>query len=177
MSNEIATKTAGALALQMDEGELMQVLHYDPETGVFTRLRASSHAKPGPITAKPHKHNGYIEFWILGRLVKAHRLAFIFMTGSPPVGSVDHVDGDRANNRWANLRDVTNQVNCENRRSANANNKTGLLGVKHHKRTGRFEARIRSDGELKYIGIYDTAEAAHAAYLSTKRTTHKGCTI
>ena len=159
------------------ESELLEVLQYDPGTGVFTRLRPSSHAKAGPINAKPHKYRGYIEFWVLGRLVKAHRLAFVFMTGSPPAGSVDHIDGDRSNNRWENLRDVSNQVNSENRRSANANNRTGLLGVKHHKSTGHFEARIRTNGEQKYLGIYDTAEAAHAAYLTAKRNLHEGCTI
>lgn len=155
----------------MDREELAKYISYDPETGVFTRLLASSHAKPGPIDNRINV-KGYLEFWILGKLVRAHRLAFYIMTGKWPNHQIDHIDGDKTNNRWSNLRDVTNRTNCENKKTKNNNNTSGFLGVSARK--GGFEARIGVGGKLMYLGVYATGELAHAAYLEAKAKYHKG---
>lgn len=161
----------------MNAEALRASLHYDSETGVFTRKVAASHARVGDVAGTVHKKRGYVEFWVLGELVKAHRVAVLWMTGAPPLGQVDHINGDRSDNRWSNLRVVDNKTNSENRTRANKNNQTGLLGVKWHASKGKFESRIRCDGKLKYLGIFETAQQAHDAYLSAKRSHHTGCTI
>jgi hypothetical protein len=100
----------------------------------------------------------------------------LYVHGAWPLGVVDHKDGDRANNAIGNLRDVPNKTNCENRRAANKNNAIGLLGVRRHT-SGKYEARIRVDGQLMYLGLHLDAETAHAAYLAAKRIHHEGNTL
>ena len=106
-----------------------------------------------------------------------HRLAFLYMTGRFPRDGVDHINGRRADNKWANLREASKIINGQNRRKSNTNSGTGLLGAHFHKCTGKFCAAIRVDGKTKHIGVYETAIAAHAAYIKEKRRLHHGCTI
>jgi hypothetical protein len=90
---------------------------------------------------------------------------------------IDHRDTCRTNNRLANLRDATRSVNAQNLRAARSNNSScGLLGVTWNR--GRWTAQISPPGGPRtYIGRFDTAEQAHAAYLDAKRRLHAGCTL
>jgi hypothetical protein len=81
--------------------------------------------------------------------------------------------GVRSDNRLENLREVSQQVNCQNRRKAHG--VSGLLGAHPHQ--GRFSSSIRYGGKNHYLGIFDTAEEAHAAYLEAKRKHHEGSTL
>lgn len=154
---------------------LRAAVTYDPLTGEFRRLVSSSHAKAGDA-ADCVNARGYIEFNVLGRLHRAHRLAWLYVYGEWPAGDIDHKNRDKTDNRIANLRVVTNRVNSENRSDANSNSSTGLLGVRR-RRNGTFEARIGVGGHLLYLGVHVTAEQAHAAYLSAKRINHLGSII
>lgn len=109
----------------------------------------------------------------------AHRLAWVHVHGSWPAGDIDHINGDKLDNRIANLRDVTRSVNKENMRSARGDNKVGLLGVhvRRQNTTRPYVASIRVSGKLIHLGAHNTPEAAHAAYLEAKRRLHSGCTI
>ena len=155
---------------------LRELLHYDPETGVFTRLisRQGLRAQVGDVAGSKNSH-GYIGISVDGRLYRAHRLAWLFMRGGWPTGDIDHIDGDRANNRFDNLRDVSTSVNMQNQRRAQPRNASGYLGVTRH--GNRFEASIKLDGVNRYIGSYATPEEAHASYMAEKRRLHPGCTI
>lgn len=159
-----------------DAERVRAALDYDPETGRFTRKVPSSRMKVGDVAGSLHK-KGYLTFWVLGRHMRANRVAWLHYYGEWPAGQVDHIDGDRANNAIRNLRVVDNRTNSENRKRANKNNARGLLGVSFHKRTGKFQARIRVDGRLIYLGLHDTPEVAHVAYLGAKRSNHKGSTL
>lgn len=112
---------------------------------------------------------------IAGKEYVQHRLAWLYMHGRWPSGDIDHINGNRSDNRFSNLRDVATQTNSENRRCAQKNNKAGLLGVT--KRRNGYEARIRVLGRLIYLGLYDTPERAHEVFLQAKRERHAGCTI
>ena len=93
---------------------------------------------------------------------------------------VDHINGNRGDNRLCNLRDVSRKINTQNRKSASINNSCGLLGVSEHKgvgKSGRFVAGIYIEGKRKHLGVFDTAQQAHEAYLTAKRKYHEGCTI
>jgi hypothetical protein len=118
---------------------------------------------------------GYISIEIDGRSYLAHRVAWLHAKGSWPNGVVDHINGDCADNRLTNLRDVSRFVNMQNRRRASSNSKSGLLGACPS--GGKFRSTITVAGKTVNLGDYDTAEAAHLAYISAKRDMHQGCTI
>lgn len=149
---------------------LRELLHYDTDTGVFTwKVRAAPHRPAGSLAGSRH-WEGYLRIKIEEREYLAHRLAFLYMKGAWPRNQVDHMDGNRANNRWSNLRDVTPTANMQNIRVARPHSSVGLLGVTRQK--GRFVARIRVGSDRKYLGGFDTAEEAHAAYVEAKRRFH-----
>lgn len=153
---------------------LRELLHYDPSTGVFTR-RVAAGRQPAGSVAGNSDGEGYLKLDIERRTYKAHRLAWLYVKGEWPINDIDHKDGNRVNNSIANLRDVTRQVNLQNRRRAQSNNKCGVLGVSFV--AGRYMASIQSAGRFKYLGRFLTAEEAHAAYLDAKRRLHEGCTL
>lgn len=140
---------------------LREVLHYDPDTGVFTwrsgpaQGRVAGWLETGPRT-------GYIRIEIDGRAYMAHRLAYLYVTGEWP-SRLDHIDNDKTNNRFANLRIATASQNAANRRKPR-NNSSGYKGVSFYKKTGKWVAYIRHNYRHKTLGYFDTPEAAHAAY-------------
>ena len=154
---------------------LRGILAYNADTGVFTRLiSASSNAKAGDVAGSKNSE-GYLVIRVLGRLHKAHRLAWVHANGTWPVGQIDHIDGIRDNNALANLRDVSHSVNAQNVRRATSNSTHGFMGAT---RSGkRWTAQIRVDGKSCHIGSYDTAEEASAAYVKAKRLMHPGSVI
>lgn len=154
---------------------LRQELHYEPSTGQFTRVVACPGMRAGS-PAGNMRENGYVRICVDQRDYRAHRLAWLYMTGEWPEQDVDHINGNRSDNRWLNLRSATRAVNCQNRRKAHSNNKsTGILGVS--KDRGRFAANIFIDGKKLYLGRYRTADEAEAVYLQAKRKHHPGCTL
>lgn len=168
-------------AFAADVAELRRVLEYDSGTGQFKwRARISLRVRVGGIAGEP-RHNGYLVITVFGSRIPAHRLAWIYVYGAHPVNDIDHIDGDRVNNAIGNLRDVTRQLNLQNLKAAQSNSSTGFLGVSPHRRradgTTKFVARIGHARQKKYIGVFDTPEAAHAAYLTAKRRLHEGCTL
>lgn len=154
-------------------GRLKELLRYDPSTGQFVwRVKLARKIVVGTI-AGCTRSDGYVIIKIEGVNYFAHRLAWFYMTGAWPEKDVDHKVGK--SNRWTNIRAVTRTVNMQNMRHARITNKTGLLGVDRHR--DRFKATIRVDGERRYLGTFDTADAAHKAYVEAKRQLHLGCTI
>ena len=155
----------------MNIEELRRVYAYCPNTGGFCRVRNGKLVSTGWLDAR-----GYVVLaGIKGRNVKAHRLAWALTTGSWPIGEIDHVNGIRNDNRIVNLRVVDRQTNTQNIRRAHSRNKIGLLGVSEQ--SGRFKARIAVAGKHTHLGTFDTAEAAHAAYVAAKSVLHKGSTL
>lgn len=148
------------------------VLLYDSESGLFTwPLGRERKTQIAGFLGK----FGYWQINICGRRIPAHRLAWLYITGVWPENEIDHLDGNRANNRFSNLRDVTHTVNLQNLRKAMPTSQTGLLGC--HPHDSKFSAQIRVGGKVRHIGIYATAEEGHAAYIAAKRRLHEGCTI
>lgn len=142
-----------------------ELLDYDPETGRLSWKGKSAQA--GTLHIK-----GYWQVSILGRFYKAHRLAWLYVHGEWPNGDIDHLDGNRANNRISNLRDVTNAQNQQNRRRANKNSKSGILGASWDENRGLWQAHITLDRKKIHIGRFSTAEEAHAAYVAAKNKLH-----
>jgi hypothetical protein len=157
--------------------QLKEILHYDECTGVFVRIgRSTERVKIGDIVGSVNL-SGYVIINIDGDKFRAHRLAFLYMTGEFPKNMVDHIDGVRDNNRWGNLREATSSENMQNQIRARIDNKSGFLGVTRHKPSGRFAARIQLNGKVTSLGYYDTPEEAHEIYLVEKRKIHPRCTL
>lgn len=89
--------------------------------------------------------------------------------------SIDHINGDKLDNRALNLRLATVKANAENQTRAHPRNKVGLLGVSL--RRGKFRALIQHNGKRMALGTFDTAEAARERYVQVKRVLHKGSTL
>ena len=136
---------------------LRQLVSYDPDTGVFTRLVGG----PGRgnrvgAVAGGNAGGGYRSINIDGHLYKEHRVAVFYMTGKWPEGVVDHRDRVRSNNRWLNLRDISDELNRQNRTHASAHSLTGMLGVQVV--AGGFRGHIGINGRTEYLGTFETPE-------------------
>lgn len=154
---------------------LRELLNYEPDTGRLTWRSRLTRTDLNGLEAGTLDVRGYRAVFIDGYRAPGHRAIWCMQTGRWPVGHVDHINGERADNRWENLREVTMQGNAHNRRKPHKNNKIGLLGVTRNKL--RFEAGIKVNGKHVYIGLFKTAEEAHAAYVEAKRRLHPTSTI
>lgn len=141
--------------------------------GLVWKVRVSNIQK-GQI-AGTKNGTKYRQIRIDGKVVMEHRLVWFHVNGEWPKGEIDHINGETCDNRIENLRDVSGGVNMQNLRSPRSTNKVGLLGVTQVGK--RFRATIRLNYVAKYLGMYDTPEQAHDAYLNAKRLLHVGCTI
>lgn len=150
---------------------LKELLHYDPGTGDFTRLvRTSNSVKIGDI-AGGLDADGYRYIRVEGKKYRAHRLAWLWMTGAWPIDQLDHRNGVRDDNRWDNLRESSQVENMQNIAMPNTNT-SGFMGVCWSRKAGKWGATIRIAGRSKYLGLYATPDAAHAAYLAAKAEHH-----
>jgi hypothetical protein len=161
--------------MTLTQERVLGLFRYDADTGVLTRLsfagaRGLVGEEPGYVNAQ----SGYRIVMIDGKNYRAHRVAWLWMTGSCP-SVIDHINGNRADNRWTNLREATGAMNAQNQRRPRADNKTGFLGVLPNG-TG-FAAQIQANGKSIHLGTFRTPELAHAAYVAAKREHHQGGTL
>jgi hypothetical protein len=141
-------------------------LGYQPETGVFTWLVGP---RAGRV-AGSRLASGYLLIKTCGQRLYAHRLAWMFVHGDcPPI--LDHVDGDRANNRIANLRPATQSQNMWNMRVRRAS-ASGLKGVSWVPKRRRWRAMIGAHGKRKTLGHFATKEEAYACYCKAAKEMH-----
>lgn len=156
--------------------QVSAALSYDPATGVFThRLRKPNGVKPGDRAGSLNRE-GYVVISVGGKRMKAHRLAWLLVTGRWPAGEIDHKNGDRADNRFDNLRDVPSSINQQNRHGLARNNTFGFRGVtRTGTRTKPWRAQIKvPGGAVTYLGCFETREAASAAHEKAKEQFHPG---
>jgi hypothetical protein len=141
--------------------ELSQHLKYDHVTGVFTRK--SSNKRWANKKAGTVHDTGYIVISVNNRLLYAHRLAFLFMTGKYPSDRVDHIDGDRKNNRWDNLRECNHFQNLANTGLCKANT-SGHKGVTWDKSRNKWQAKFKANGKTIHLGRFSDFESAAKAH-------------
>lgn len=153
---------------------LRELLHYDPETGVFTwRVYRGGRAKAGSI-AGCRITSGYLHCSIDKKLYYMHRLAWMYVHGEMPPDMIDHINHVKDDNRIVNLRLADMSLNKQNQKIALSNSSSGLLGVHYHK---GWRAKITINGKQISLGRFNSAESAHEAYVEAKRKYHAGCTI
>lgn len=155
---------------------LKELLHYDPDTGLFTCARSRPGCRVGAVAGTRRK-DGYLVVSLDSRRYFTHRLALLYMTGELPTLDIDHINGDRADNRWCNLREATNSENMQNQRRGHSDSTSGLLGVSWHKNRSKWRAQITANKQTINLGSFSTPEEAHAAYLKAKEELHPFSTI
>ena len=146
---------------------LREVLNYDPLTGIFTHRigRKGRGTRAGAIAGRIRAYDGYCRIGLDGERYFAHRLAWLYVTGKWPSSDIDHISGEKADNRFANLRLATGSENLANAPRPR-HNTTGLKGVNWHGKAGRWRATIKKDRKPIHIGYFDSAIEAHAAYVA-----------
>lgn len=169
---------------------LRKILRYDPESGqLFWKPRDADTFNATPARCAEHTKNlwnaqfsgaeaftalnttGYRQGSIRSKLYMAHHVAWAIYHGKQAEGEIDHIDGDRTNNRIANLREATRSENQQNKRLYK-NNTSEFKGVSWMARDKLWRARIGIGGKRKRLGDFRTIEEAADAYAKASAELH-----
>lgn len=149
--------------------EVLRHFNYNPDSGEFTRLihtNNRSKTKCGSV-----KQLGYIEIGCNGKVYLAHRLAWLYMTGSWPERMIDHIDGNPSNNSWSNLRQATAHQNTMNTKSR-VTNRSGVKGVCWNKKLNKWQAGIKYNYKSIHLGLFDNIDEAAKAVSDKRNELH-----
>lgn len=150
----------------LTQSDLKRILDYDPVTGAFAWAAGVKSKKVKCGHPAGHiGHKGYQFIKVAGVRYPAHRLAWLYCYGEWPRPETDHINGDPADNRIANLRIATTRENQGNQKKR-SDNRSGYKGVYWASDKCRWLARIKDRGRTRYLGAFDTPEEAHAAYVA-----------
>jgi hypothetical protein len=148
---------------------LNHLFEYDKETGnLIWKRQQSNRIVAGDIAGSLCR--GYVYVGINGKKHRAHRIIFLMHKGYLPK-TIDHINGDRADNRIENLRAVTANQNQHNRK-INSNNTSGYKGVCWDKARNKWKSQVRLEGKLINIGHYDNVEEAAEVVRKTREELH-----
>lgn len=156
----------------LTQDSLMECVTYDPHSGVFLWIRLSPKKAwrlGSPAGSK--NPNGYVSIRIAGRAYQAHRLVWLYVYGRWPMGDIDHINGNRSDNRLCNLRECTRSENMQNVRPQ-SNNTSGHPGVTWNKARQKWVAQICHRGAYKNLGGFSKYGDACQAYLAAKGALH-----
>lgn len=150
-----------------------ELLHYDPDTGIFTnRIRRGNNPAGSIVGAR--QRGRYINIELDDRQYSGHRLAWLYVYGEWPTHNIDHINGDGRDNRFCNLRDVAQALNLQNRRGYG---ETGVKNVylKHKGAGGRwtyYEVALNVNGKTVYSKLFKTLAEAEAAAIEARAKYH-----
>lgn len=153
---------------ELSVSRLREIMDYNPNEGTFIWRVARRGVRAGATCGRISVH-GYREIGVEGTLYRANRLAWFYVTGNWPQGVVDHVDGDKANDRWSNLRDCSQSQNMGNMAAKRINNTTGHRGVVWDKARGKWRAQICVGGAKRNLGRFSELDAAKQAYANAHK--------
>lgn len=158
----------------LDQELLKYHLKYNPKTGIFTwKVPRAYWQKVNSVAGNidiSEKAGSYISIKIYGVKYKAHRLAWLYMTGEWPSHEIDHKDTDGLNNKWKNLRKCNYSQNACNRKISTRNT-SGVKGVQI--RGSKFRVAVQVNKNRHNIGTFETLEAAKLAYARASKKLHK----
>lgn len=154
----------------LDAAELRRNLDYDPETGVFTWKIAKS-GYTANRRAGFYRRDGYLCIGVNRVHYLGHRLAWLWVHGEWPKFHIDHINGNKSDNRIANLRDVDRKQNLQNSKP-HRDNSSGYMGVCWHQKAGKWVASIWVDGKSRYLGVFEDKLEAAREYAKAKTDLH-----
>jgi hypothetical protein len=151
------------------------ILDYDPETGLLTWKRRERVSRQWNTKYAGKEAGvlslGYIKIRIEKRAYQAHRLIWLMMTGSWPKEQIDHIDMDRSNNRWVNLREASNAENMRNTK-AHIDNSSGFKGVYFVNDRNKFRGSVMINGKISHTKRCETAEEAYEERCALAKRLH-----
>lgn len=150
----------------LTQSRLIELLSYDPETGIFRWIVSRSSRALAEDVAGSLSKEGYIRITIDSHRFMAHSLAWLYMTGEYIARGIDHQDTIRSNNKWDNLRKATRSQNNMNS-NVRSDNITGIKGCRFKASRAspkKYYATITLEGKQKYLGYFLTAQEAADAY-------------
>jgi len=148
--------------------DMRREISYNPDTGVMAWRAARAGINTKAASAGSLKSDGYRQVQINGRRHYAHRLAWALHYGAWPADQIDHINGNRDDNRISNLRAVTRSENMRNQK-LHATNSSGRAGVGWHSPTKKWQARISHGGKGVHLGLFDSFADACAAREAAER--------
>lgn len=148
--------------MSISHDELKRLLHYDPETGIWTWLSGRNKGNVAGVTAA--SKGGYVFVTINKVAYRAHRLAWFYIKGKWPTNLLDHKDRNRTNNRFVNIREATKSQNCANAKLWKTST-SGFRGVYWEPKKKKWRVIIRQGGRRHYFGYYKCKLAAHFVHL------------
>jgi hypothetical protein len=160
-------RTAVKKRPRLTRARLRELLRYNQRTGEFRWRKESPHVDKGQLAGCLDRERYWV-IWIGRRHYPAHQLAWLYMMGAWGRPTIDHRDGNPANNRWSNLRLATPSQNNTNRRRPR-HNTSGFKGVSFDSRAGKWKATICKEGRTMCLGSFLTPQAAHRAYVKAAR--------
>lgn len=168
---DLTSQKSGRRVKLLTQARLRRLFNYDPETGVFVRRVRRGNKRAGSV-AGVGDGKGYIRIMVDGTQYRAHRLAWLYVTGKWPRKQIDHVNCVKDDNRFDNLREASNTENSRNA-PTRADNTSGHKGVYWHVMSGKWMARITVDRRRVHLGIFAHLEDAAAAYVEASARLHK----
>lgn len=152
---------------------LREIFSYDADIGRFRwKTNRPRGVMAGDIAGSFNPATGYRRVSLDGVRHWEHRLIWVFHNGDIGKAEIDHIDGDRTNNKIENLRLSDRSTNLQNQ-SATRKSRSGLLGVSWNKSGRKWRAVICLNQRRIYLGLYSTPQEAHQAYLTAKSKLHK----
>lgn len=151
--------------------EIEALLSYDRSSGLFVwNIDMSQRVKKNSV-AGGINGEGYIQITVKGKVLQAHRLAWIICNGSEPIGQIDHINRIKNDNRIENLRDVSRSENKQNT-LLNSANTSGFKGVSFKSELNKWYAQICLNKKKIHIGYFVNKEDAAKAYISAAQKFH-----
>jgi len=154
----------------INQEQLREVLHYNPDTGVFTWKKHTGVGKIGKIgkIAGHYDKDGYKRISICGKIYRCGRLAFIYYGIDICGKQIDHINGIRDDDEWDNLRIVTSRQNSMNKKTP-VTNTSGICGVSFEKKIQKWTAQVKLDGKTIHLGKFEQKFEAICARKSAEK--------
>lgn len=147
--------------MTIHQARIKEIFSYCPKSGLLTR---NNGAKSGNVSG-----NGYLRVSVDNQSIAAHKVIWLYMTGELPSTDIDHINHDRLDNRWANLRMVTRTQNMQNAKRSKASS-SGFTGVVWCKQQQQWQSQIGIDGKCKKLGRFNCKIDAIAARIRANKT-------
>lgn len=159
-------------SVEIPTERLFEVFNVDFELGLlFWKIKSAKQIKIGKGLGWKNA-NGYLMVGLDYKQTMVHRIIWAMKYGVWPKNQIDHINGNKTDNRIKNLREVTNAQNCANRKKSSILSKTGIRGVFFDKNRKKFRAQITKNGKSTHLGMFMTVEDACAAYIAASQQLH-----
>ena len=144
----------------------------DLEAGKLYWKKSPNYRAPAGSEAGNITNGGYRTFQLNLVKIQVHRAIFALHHGFWPLLEIDHINGNRLDNRISNLRQLTGGQNKQNSIVARKRNASGLIGASWHSSRNKWRSSIQVNGKATHLGYFNTADDAHACYLKAKAVMH-----